>query len=76
MTAYQHGKHKDSHIVSGSFFSVSEALGVDEDQVNSFSVLSPMWNSLVPDPETLCASCGLVAYDEATWLSNQVVDDV
>jgi hypothetical protein len=75
VTAYQHGKHKDSHIVVLFFFSVSEALGVDKDQVDSFSVLSLMWNSLVPDPETLCASCGLAAHYEATWLSNQVVED-
>jgi hypothetical protein len=75
VTAYQHGKHKDSHIVIDSFLNVSEALGVDKNHVSSFTVLSPMWNSLVPDPETLCASCGLVAHYEAAWLSNQVVDD-
>ena len=76
VTAYQHCKHKDSHIVIYSFFSVSKALGIDKDYIDSFSVLSLAWNSLVPHPETLCAGCGRVAYHEATRFSNQAVDDV
>ncbi len=78
MTAYQHGKHKDSYIVVVYvfFLNVTQAFGIDKDNVYCFSVLILIRNSLVVDPETLCASCNLVAHIETTRFSNKVVHNI
>ena len=70
VAAYQHGKHEDSHIVVVFFINVTQTLSVDEDDVDSFAIRGLYRNCLVPDPETLCAGCGLVAHYEATWFTN------
>jgi hypothetical protein len=75
VAAYQHRKHENSHIVVCSLFRVTQALGVDENYIDSFAALCLNWNRFVPNPETLRASRCFASYDEATRSADQVVDD-
>jgi hypothetical protein len=73
VTTDQHCKHENSDIVVGFFFGVAETFSVDKDQVDSPAIGCLDRNGLVPNPKTLSASGGLVAYYKTTWSTDQVI---
>lgn len=76
MTADQHGKHEDPHVVICFFFSVAQPLSVDEDHVNFLAALGLDWHGLIPNPEALSAGGCFVADPKSIRSTNQVVKNV